>query len=317
MLNRLRAIFGGQRPHAELAEPTAWSVEQVEPRLRMSGGYPRRYQDAVARALEHCQGLAIQMREPVPVGRTEYQRNPLVRALFPGGDEIPLLLSKSQAVRTWLRDNQGEDFVALMGVRLREKQTLGMALEGDAVRRDVARTVAVFSDHTFTALGPDAGSVRGLLEREFLASLLEQVRGRIQALRLLRDELERRRSGLQKAQPGPSSAELRDELDRCLEELREVSAGLDLVRYPEHFQSVLLQPEHHVALHPTRVAVDPLGVCSLAPPEPEHVPVELCELAGRDRRHWMVTLVHCRRSEMEAAPDFSSRLAEAGRWLLI
>jgi hypothetical protein len=173
---------------AELKTTVAWCIEQVEPQLKQVSGYPHRYEAAVAHALAHCQRLAQQIHAPIIVERSAFMQTPLVRALFATADDIPVVLSKSRTVRDWQQNPLAQDFVALMGVRLKEKQVFGMALNGEVVHRDVAQQIVMFSDHTFSALGEDEQAVRVLLVREFLGALLEYVRDRVSTLRASRQQ---------------------------------------------------------------------------------------------------------------------------------
>lgn len=315
--DRLRAGLGGrEKPdEARLRQALDWSISQIEPRLRFHSDYPRRYQTILARALAHCDDLAQRMQPPLAVDRTSYTRNPITRALFARNEEIPEVLGKSQAVRNWLARSEAEEFVGLLGVRLRQKQVFAPDLEGDQVRHDVAQQVLLLEDHTLTVLGADEAQVRTLLAREFLDSLLEQVRARVRGLRERHQTMNQSCSQLLAAMR--TGAATQGELEVCRKELAQVSAALELARYPDHFDAVLQQPEQHVGLQHLRVQVDSLGVCRLGSATPGHTEINLCELTGRDRRRWLVTLVRCRRGDVSPPSSLSDRLQEAGRWLAI
>jgi hypothetical protein len=300
-----------------LDQAVRWAVDMVEPRLRQMPGYPDRYEPAVARALGHCEELAQRMQPPLPVDRSAFTRNPVARALFATTEDIPEVLSRSRAVRDWLSGREADEFVAMMGVRLREKALFGPALAEGEVRLDVAQRVLVFSDHTFTALAGDEDQARALLAQEFLASLLEQVKARLAGLRVERQRLDQERHHLQSMLRETQEAALRDALAACLRELGAVSSALDLGRYGEHMDAVLMEPEQHIGLQPLTVTVDDAGVCHVGKSGGELREVPLCELAGRDRRRWLVTLVRVERKELAVQPDFSERLREADRWLSI
>jgi hypothetical protein len=305
----------------ELISTIEWCVEQVEPQLKQVRGYPQCFEAAVAHALAHCQRLAQQIRAPIHVERHAYMHDPVVRALFVKADDIPVVLSKSPPVRDWHRSQVAPDFVALMGVRLKEKQVFAMALEGDMLRRDVAQKVVMFSDHTISALAEDEPAVRTLLLREFLDALLKHVRDRITSLRATRQEKVQQRNELQAQLRAKPSMQAQAHLEQCLRELNEIDALLDLKCYADYFDAVLLKPEQYVNLLPISVSMDGIGVCYVGGNTPSsdgiHDCLELCELVGRDRRRWLVTLVKCNRHDLDAAGTYPDRLAEAGRWLAI
>lgn len=92
--------------------------------------------------------------------------------------------------------------------------------------------------------------------------------------------------------------------------------------HADHWDEVLRHPETYIGLHEQAFMLDGLGVCHAPDSVPEtegaHLgTMRLYAMNGRDRRRWLLLLVHGRRAEIESLPDYAARLAEAGRWISI
>ncbi|WP_165873482.1 hypothetical protein, partial [Parasulfuritortus cantonensis] len=125
---------------------------------------------------------------------------------------------------------------------------------------------------------------------------------------LARDEWLARLHGAKPERRAECEAGLQDTLER----LGRVTETLDLRRYAEDFDAVMLAPERHLSIERTRMALDAMGM--LREPEPDgRDEVEFCDLLGRDRRRWTVVLMYCDQVRDETA--MGDRLSMAQRWL--
>lgn len=313
---RLLDRWFGPRMDADLAEILAWSIDQVEPRLRQVGGYPRRYAPSIAHAWAYCRELAAQVPGPVTVTRQAFAQDPLVHALFSSPEGIAQALVQSKAVREWQQDAGREQGVfALMGVRRWEKDIFGVEDRGGVLRRDVAQKAVYFSGHTFSNLGATLADTRALLVRQFMSSLLARVHDRLEEIRHTRQHLERERDELRaRLRASPDSTEHQAALHQTMAALREAVAALDLRNYADHFDAVLLQPEPYLHLRPVSLSLNAMGIHQQEAGDGQAPPLGLSEMACRDRRRWVVMLVHCRLDDL---PDYQERLATAEHWLTI
>jgi hypothetical protein len=120
-------------------------VEQTDPRLRFVRAYRRKLRKPVVRSLVYADDLVGRIPGPFEISRKAYGSNPQVNALFGSVDDIYTLFAHSRMLQDFFRDKPGCDLVYVPLVMLRrEKQIFGMALSGDIVRRDVARTLVNF-----------------------------------------------------------------------------------------------------------------------------------------------------------------------------
>jgi hypothetical protein len=140
-------------------------VEQTDPRLRFVRAYRRKLRKPVVRSLVYADDLVGRIPGPFEISRKAYGSNPQVNALFGSVDDIYTLFAHSRMLQDFFRDKPGCDLVYVPLVMLRrEKQIFGMALSGDIVRRDVARTLVNFSEHRL-------GIVRSASEAELRGEL--------------------------------------------------------------------------------------------------------------------------------------------------
>lgn len=303
----------------ELASLLPWALEQVDPRLAGMSGLGRAHADALAQGWGYCRRLAGDVPGPLRVDAQSFARDPLVHALFGSAEGIAQALTRSRAVRDWLRDRPGAQSVyALLGARRQERQVLGMTVSQGVLQREVPQTVSYFTDHTFSNLAPTEAEARALLARQFLASLLARVAERLGETRERRRVLERERDELRGRLRGrPGDAALRAELDEILGRLGALIRDLEPNSTLAHFEAVLRRPENHLQIHERAVRMDAMGVCQVlgaAVSGCETREVHLREMVCRDRRLWNVFLVSC---PLDMLPSYPQRLEREERWLTI
>ncbi|MDD3529598.1 MAG: hypothetical protein PHS77_06945 [Gallionellaceae bacterium] len=300
----------------ELLAAIERAVDLVEPRLKEVGGYPERYRGAVARALEHAAVLADQVPGLVHVSREAYASDPLVHALFASPDDIHAALCVSQAMRDYRRDHpEAGEVYALICMQRGSKSLLGMEVDGDRLRHDVPQQAVFFAEHTVVDPGRTEAEARAHMARGFFDSLAAHVRLRVEARRQEKMALEQVRDEWLARLRGAGSdrrAEYQAGLEQTLARLGEVAASLDLRRYGDDFDAVMLVPERHVYLERTALALDGMGLLR-EPCTGDCRRVEFCDLVGRDRRRWTVAVMYCDRVHEEAS--LGDRLLLAQRWL--
>ncbi|MDD5366283.1 MAG: hypothetical protein PHR30_13170 [Gallionellaceae bacterium] len=300
----------------ELSAAVERAVELVEPRLKQAGGYPERYREAVARALGYAHKLAGQVPGPVHVSRETYVSDPLVHALFASPDEVHQALCVSQSMRDFRRDHpDAGEVYALLCMRRGTKAMLGIEMDGEILRRDVPQQAVFFTDHTLADPGLTEAEARERIAQGFFDSLVAHVRLRVEARKQKKAELEQERdevlARLHGAEPG-LRRELETRLQHILHRLGQVTELLDLRRYGDDFEAVLMVPERHVYTERAEMVLDGMGLLQ-EPDASGSTRIEFCDLVGRDRRRWTVAMMYCDRVRDEAT--MGDRLMLAQRWL--
>jgi hypothetical protein len=147
LVDRLRGRYA-RLAEQDIARAIDVIVEQTDPRLRFVSGYRRKLRKPVVRSLVYTDDLVARIPGPFEISRKTYGSDPQVNALFGSADDIEDLFAHSEMLQRFFRDTPGCDVVYVPLIMLRrEKRVLGMALSGDIVRRDVARTAVNFSEH--------------------------------------------------------------------------------------------------------------------------------------------------------------------------
>jgi len=311
-------LLGGARTviTPDLAQAIERAVDLVEPRLKQAGGYPERYAGPVAHALAYARQLAAAVPGPVPISREAYASDPLVHALFASAEDVRTALCASQAMHEFRRDHpEAGEVYALICMRRRAKALLGIEMDGEVLRRDVPQEAVFFTDHTLADPGRTEAEARERMALGMLDSLVVHVAWRVESRQREKAELEQARdellARLRGAEPD-RRREWEEKLSENLAQLGVVAASLDLRRYADDFDAVLLEPERHVYLDRASMVLDGMGVLR----EPDAAgsrEIIFCDLIGRDRRRWTVAMMHCDRLMDEAT--MGDRLASAQRWL--
>lgn len=301
----------------ELSAAVERAVDLVEPRLKQAGGYPERYRRAVAHALGYAHNLATQVPGPVHVSREAYVRDPLVHALFASPDEIHAALCTSQSMRDYHRDHPGAGEVyALICMRRSTKEMLGIEMDGEILRRDVPQQAVCFTNHTVADPGITEAEARERIAQGFFDSLVTHVRMRVETRKLDKAHLEQERdevlARLHGAEPG-RRGELETRLQRLLHRLGQLAESLDLRRYGDDFEAVLMAPERYVYTERAEMVLDGMGLLQESGAGGGARVVEFCDLIGRDRRRWTVAMMYCDQVRDEAS--LGDRLVLAQRWL--
>jgi len=259
-------------------------VEQTDPRLCFVRGYRRKLRKPVVRSLVYTDDLVVRIPGPFKISRKAYGSDPQINALFGSVDDIDTLFAHSKMLWDFFRDKPDCDLVCVPLVMLRrEKRIFGMALSGDVVRRDVARTSVNFSEHRLGIVRAASGAE---LRRElkwrgihFLAvTALENIT-RLKAgsaqleeqralLKMKLRDLQAQHRGLDALVAAvPADMQEQQVLEQQLEDtghkLKETRAGVaTLDDYLHQVCRVLNHPSHFLRVKLNSVTVDRMGIKS-------------------------------------------------------
>ena len=284
MLNRLADRFRGR--YARLDEQDidraiGIIIDETDPRLRLVSGYRRKLRKPVIRSLVYVDKLVTRIPGPFEVSRKAYGGNPQINALFGSADDVDSLFARSRALRGYFRDTPDCErvFVPLAMYR-QEKKVMGMSLDGDIVRRDVARTAVNFSGHRLGVCAASEADLRGKLKWRGIHNLAVTALENITRMKTSTAKLEEQRTLLKmklrdiQAQhrgldvlaesPGKSEQEwqaLRERLDDTGRKIGEARTGLaTLDDYLVQVCRVFNHPSRYLQVRPGSVRVDRMGI---------------------------------------------------------
>lgn len=303
------------------------AIDGTDRRLRALGQTRKRLLEPVATAVRHVIALVDRLPEPIEISARRFGGDPRLRALFASSEHLNEVLGRFRSVRDYLGACDGlppDDVYGLLIVMRSERRVLGMALDGDALTRDVLQTSVSFSEHRYLAPADSERATRRELMKRAFDFLLERALERIVAAKADRAEQARERAllsrkletlkagqwGLQPAfdAENPSAppeipaleAEL-DAIDRQIGEHRGLELGLDeslgLVA------DTLGDAARWLRIDPLSLNLDYRGILQPANAEGSTAAIEFEELASANGERRVVLLGYMPRAFLPEPAD--------------
>jgi hypothetical protein len=246
----LQSLFtGANQPGKFDKELMLMAIERVvdgtDPRLRAVSHYRRKLWNAVEQAIDFVVTTVNTLPPAITADRQGYMTDPRLRALFASPEHLREILSFSDGMRRYLKQAPeplpAELYAGLGAVRV-EKNTLGIEMDGEILRRDVPQTTVNFCDHRLVCLADhEQGSRRELMKRGF-DYLIETALQRLTESRVQKTQLEQQQrqllqqksSLLKKAQVGlealTDTGEEPVDLDALEQQLQNLETELSQLR---------------------------------------------------------------------------------------
>jgi hypothetical protein len=335
MLHLFRSIFGSAEeptPHpAELINRAIErAVDGTDSRLRALSGYQKTLRPAVIHALDHVITLADSLPAVLDLTACTFGDDPETSAYFVSLEHLHEVLERDAMFNQWLDSAEGaaaDDIVVLLLMTLTERKVLGVALEGETLRHDVAQTTVSFSRHRLVDPASTEEETRRLLKRRAFDQLLTLALASIGTVLADRRELERERDllrrkraaltagrwGLDEAhEPPPDPRTLQRQLEEIETQLRTVGAGPGLLTaHLGRLIDVLMQAERHLWAQRRAVVVDRMGIKQSAATD---LAPEL-DLTGLHNSSGQVLIARLIRIGRDVRPQRRDLLREAERYL--
>jgi len=196
MLKLFQSIFGGNEARGRYPESLIeMAIERVVdgtyPRLRAQSGYSKRLRQPVIHAIDHVISLIDNLSAPLPAVNATYSSDPRLPALFVSAEHMREVFGKDNALGEFREGHPeiGEGVTALLLAERKEKNTLGVALEGDMLRRDVAQVSVSFGNHRLLDPSNNEEEARRLLKRRAFDHLISLALWRLSEAKSERAEL--------------------------------------------------------------------------------------------------------------------------------
>jgi len=283
------ALFGDKPPADSAAERQLLDdmidavVDAVEPRARMDSRYRQKLGGCMRGTIAYLRALGREGLEPALLSRAAWASDPRVNAFFGTADDVPECLGRSPELRRFF-DAAGnahlQEAFAVLGMKKEERSVLGMELQGDVVKRDVAQVVVCFSGHRIAAPAATLAAARLELGKRVILRLAQVALQRIVAADEKATELGQHKAYLgsrlrvlQLARDGMEGivrdpATIAGEMKTIERELKETVEGYieakgslaTLDGYLGHIEGVFSHAEQHVVLGRTPLRVSRMGV---------------------------------------------------------
>jgi hypothetical protein len=284
MLQILKSIFGSAEepsPHPDelIRRAIERAVDGTDPRLRALSGHQKKLRPAVIHALDHVVALVDGLPPILEVSARSFGSDPELAAYFVSLEHLHELLERDATFNQWRNSAEGaaaDQIVVLLLMTLEERRVLGVALEGDSLRHDVAQTTCSFSKHRFVDPARAEAETRRLLKRRAFDHLLSLALAGIGSAISGRGDLERDRDLIRRKQAAlaagrwgfeePSGAQppdprkLQSQLEEIESQLQALGAGPGLLDANlERLIGVLKQAEQQLWAEPAALIVDRMG----------------------------------------------------------
>ena len=304
-------------------------VDGTDPRLRAVRHYRRKLRRPVERTIEYVMAQIAVLPPPIEAGRRGFTAEPHLRALFASPEQLLETLSFSPAMRDYRQRCNGssppELYAALRAERI-ERNTLGIALQGDQLQREVPQVAVLFKEPRAVFPNPSEAETRRELINRMFDYLVEIALQHLLSLRARKRELEKRqrhllqnkagvlksaRLGLESlleasaSSPPPDAAAVNRQLEEIETELSQIRA--DTATLDHHLALVaetLSEPEQHLRLEPVALTLDHMNVKVAPDSDRASNTLTFREVRVGNQRRFTVLLVKFSSSELLEQPDF-------------
>lgn len=339
MLKLFQSIFRpgadklGTYPEDLIERAIERAVDGTDRRLRALSGCKKSLRPAVIHAIDHVVDLVDRLPPPLELDRRNYSTDTELNAYFASVDHMNEILSRDALMRQWQQSPASaaaERVFALLTMELRERNVLGVALDGDELRHDVAQVTVSFNRHRMVDPTAAEDDTRRLLKRRAFDHLLTlalagmaEAHGEAADLKRERDLLRSKLTALaaghwgfgnateEEAGAAPSDADaLQQRIKEIDAQLSTHSSGL-LKAHLDILIDVLAGAEKNLRGESVILSIDRQGV-KQSPTSPLAKPITLTTLHNAAGRSLVVRLASIARADLPPPPDF---LREAERFL--
>lgn len=249
----------------------------TDPRVALLDRYRERLAAAAEVACRYAQSIAASLPAELDANPARWGSCDSLHAFFMGPDEIAQVYGSSNDLRRLFRsDSTCEAAHTVLAMRLVEQKVLGMALEGDALRREVAQTTLSFSCHRVVLCTASEARLRDAVVWRVIDHLALRALARLTRMKDRRSELkverallmarlrihERRGAGLDGKQAANGDlVQLERELrsnEQAISAVGGGTAGLD--RTIDTLREVLGAPTESVRCTYRRLKLSPVNV---------------------------------------------------------
>ncbi|MBL8251544.1 MAG: hypothetical protein JNK31_07735 [Candidatus Competibacter sp.] len=314
-------------------------VEGTDPRLRMARQYQKKLGPAVERTLEYVIDLVDALPPPAEIASRRFTSDPRLRALFASSQQLQEILSFGKELHHY-RKRVGRglptDLYALLRTERTEKTVLGVALEGNIIRRDVPLITVNFHSHRVTFPAGSETKTRREVKKRAFGYLIETALNKLASVRAQKQQLEQqqrvllhRKTKLLKGKqvgleplldPQASDAATPAAIDR---QLREIAAELGRLRadsatLDDHLAKVvatLREPEKHLRLDRVSMTLDHMNIKTEQHASANASPLTFDDIVLGKNRRITTLLIRFPSNELLPERDFfeeANRMLHAG-----
>lgn len=305
----------------------------LSPQLHMLRHAEARLAPAVSTAMRYLDTLIAAAPAPREASAAAWASDPYIHAFFAAAADVAPAMSRSADLRAFFDQHPDlEEAYGVLGMAMTGKHILGVALEGETMRRDVVQETVSFSDHQVRVCGRSEAELREELVRRLVDQLGLEGLARFSADQSRREVLEqdrallRTRLQLLERQGVGVRGVLGDEPPAGLEELERLREQIDdnerslehlgirsesLERELGHLSEVLSNPGSHIYVESKRLRLNRMNVivAQASGEAASEITFQIGRLPTSPPRMRAFTLVRFRRADLLPAASLFERAA--------
>lgn len=336
MLRLFQSLFGaepltqGRYPDAAVREGLDLALTATDARISTLPDYEDKLRPAVLNALDRVVALVDALPPPIDLTRANYSTEPRLGAFFASLSHMQQVIREDAVLADYLAGPEGRgagEAYALLMTRRSERNVLGMELQGEVMRREVAQVAVSFDDHQLLGPAQSIEASRQNLYRRTYNTMLEQALERIANINAERSDLKRQRELLQRKltaleagswglegdnRTQTSVVEVEGQIAEFDQQIQGMGADSGVLEvHLDILCEILNNAEKQLWFEPVHLITDRMGIKRDAAGE-NNIELHLQELKGVRGRTAIAQMVRIPRDEFPQRPDF---LAEAERLL--
>ena len=272
--NRLREQIAGfidNRQHEEaLIDQIERILSETKTKIPLLRDYRKHLKDPVHVAWETIDKMMAHIPGPIILDPAHWETSPVLKAIFTGPTDFADWLNHCDALKDAFRQSGSDSLFSLLVTEYNEKKSLGVALVGGLVQKDVLQKSVYFEDPRILVPQPDLETAKKEIRHRILVMLFTRELEEIADLKMLTEELERQQETLevllnhQKRHLGGENETKRDaqkiisDIDRKIDSIgRNPDSPAAHLR---HVIEVLMNIENHLNLRPLVLRLNNLGI---------------------------------------------------------
>jgi len=171
------------------------AIALTNPRLQVLPDCHSRLMPAVRRTVIFLTDVLRELPPARPISAAAWSSDAALRAFFVAPSDIPAMLGRSENLRTvFAKFPELDEACLVLGMAISEQRSLGIALQGAIVQRDVVQTSVSFSDHRAHLCSRDESRLHRLVGAQAYEFLLAEALSEIGEDRVERQGLEANRA---------------------------------------------------------------------------------------------------------------------------
>jgi predicted Holliday junction resolvase-like endonuclease len=268
---------GDARPCEELWEAVDRVVRMSHPNIHYVPDYRKKLMPSVERTLKYADEIIAEMKAPVQIDRDSWDKDPFLRAVFLSEKQYRKFFSENRKLKEYFNKTGASKCCALMVMNRNDRVIYGAEMEGNIIKRDVARTSVTFSDHQIVKPAASEAETRKKLAMSVLSVLSAHALEEIMSLIEFKKKMETEKKALEirlqihktavnsRKSLLPDTDDKKDEATEILEEIdRKIAEVRTEIDEPEDYIRRVIElmnhPEKFFMAKPVKLLLNSMNV---------------------------------------------------------